>query len=211
MSKLKNTRRGLSQREWPMEVCHELRFLQMSKTSKVKLETVTSSTEDSLVKTSVFQEMEKAWLVSEVDYSTKLSDSQKKFDRLLSSLKMSQPLELEGWSKLSKHLPKSGMTVDGRCYLPQALEPTTSVKGGSYWPTPTVQDACGRTHHNQKNGTIILRLLGQVMYPTPAARDWKDNGKSPAELNRNSTTLATIAGGKLNPMWVEWLIGVPIS
>ena len=47
------------------------------------------------------------------------------------------------------------------------------------------------------------------LLPTPTARDWKDNGKSPAELVRNSTTLATIANGPLNPNWIEWLMGYP--
>lgn len=45
----------------------------------------------------------------------------------------------------------------------------------------------------------------------PTARDYRDNGKSPAELARNSPTLATIAGGTLNPTWVEWLMGFPIE
>ena len=56
----------------------------------------------------------------------------------------------------------------------------------------------------------LVRLTDGIasgLLPTPAARDWKDNGTSPAELNRNSVTLATIAGGSLNPMWVEWLMG----
>lgn len=30
-------------------------------------------------------------------------------------------------------------------------------------------------------------------------------------LERNSTTLATIAGGQLNPTWVEWLMGFPLE
>jgi hypothetical protein len=137
MSKSKNTVKKLSLIEWPMEVSKELQFLQMSKTSKVKLETVTLSMVDSHAKTSLSQEMEKAWLESEAAYSTKLSDSQKKFDQLLCSLKMSQPLGLEDWSKLSKSLPKSGMTVAGRVYLPQALELHTNAKDGSYWLTPT--------------------------------------------------------------------------
>jgi len=47
--------------------------------------------------------------------------------------------------------------------------------------------------------------------PTPTARDYKDNGKSPAELARNSKTLATHAGGQLNPQWVEWLMGYPVG
>ena len=58
----------------------------------------------------------------------------------------------------------------------------------------------------------LVRLTDGIasgLLPTPAARDWKDNGTSPAELNRNSVTLATIAGGYLNPTWVEWLMGFP--
>ena len=36
------------------------------------------------------------------------------------------------------------------------------------WQTPTVQDAKGRTYHNQKNGTRAPSLLGQVkLWPTP--------------------------------------------
>jgi hypothetical protein len=49
------------------------------------------------------------------------------------------------------------------------------------------------------------------MLPTPTSRMHKDNGKSPSELNRNSETLAMKAGGQLNPMWVEWLMGFPLG
>jgi hypothetical protein len=56
-----------------------------------------------------------------------------------------------------------------------------------------------------------LSLYQAVVFATPTARDWKDNGKSPAELARNSETLASQAGGKLNPPWVEWLMGWPIG
>ena len=56
-----------------------------------------------------------------------------------------------------------------------------------------------------------MTLTRKVKYlekmPTPVARMWKDNGQSPSELNRNSETLATKAGGSLNPTWVEWLMG----
>jgi hypothetical protein len=49
------------------------------------------------------------------------------------------------------------------------------------------------------------------LVPTPTSRMHKDNGKSPSELNRNSETLAMKAGGQLNPMWVEWLMGFPLG
>jgi hypothetical protein len=90
------------------------------------------------------------------------------------------------------------------------------------WPTPRAID--GRSAGpGTKDATLIrldesafgLNLAEAVQvserFPTPCARDWKDNGKSPSELERNSTTLATIAGGSLNPTWVEWLMGFPLG
>ena len=57
-----------------------------------------------------------------------------------------------------------------------------------------------------------MRLWNKFQnFPTPTARIWKDNGKSPSELARNSKTLSVVAGGKLNPDWVEWLMGFPIG
>jgi hypothetical protein len=45
---------------------------------------------------------------------------------------------------------------------------TAAVMAG--WQTPTVQDGCGRDRHNQKNGGVILSLLGEAKiagWPTP--------------------------------------------
>jgi hypothetical protein len=77
------------------------------------------------------------------------------------------------------------------------------------WPTPTASEGTGAQPNTGRTGGKSLRET--VLYPTPTARDWKDNGSSPAELARNSTTLATRAGGSLNPTWVEWLMGYPIG
>ena len=82
------------------------------------------------------------------------------------------------------------------------------------WPTPDAN--CGQrgTQPNwtakRKSGHPAQYTINQAVrdsYATPTARMWKDNGTSPSELNRNSETLAVQAGGKLNPMWVEWLMG----
>ena len=81
--------------------------------------------------------VERAWRESGAVYSTKLSDSQKKLERRLCSSKMSQQLELADFDRSSEHLPKSGMTVGGRVYLPQALGLHTKGNAGSYLPTPT--------------------------------------------------------------------------
>jgi hypothetical protein len=57
------------------------------------------------------------------------------------------------------------------------------------------------------------------MWPTPVTRDYKDTGTKESmtrALNkRDSPGLALMVGaatgGKLNPTWVEWLMGWPIG
>mgnify|MGYP004402278155 CR=1 FL=1 len=73
------------------------------------------------------------------------------------------------------------------------------------WPTPRASAAMAEKTARENSNCQI------AMWPTPTARDHKDNGKSPSELMRNSKTLATHAGGTLNPTWVEWLQGYPIG
>jgi hypothetical protein len=61
----------------------------------------------------------------------------------------------------------------------------------SRFQTPTAQDANGRTHHNQRDGSTRASLLGQVQsFPTPHHRDWKDTG--PTQGNRKSPNLGVI-------------------
>nr|BFD63188.1 hypothetical protein BdHM001_18690 [Bdellovibrio sp. HM001] len=138
------------------------------------------------------------------------------------------------------------MTVGGRLFLPQALEPRTSAKGGSYFPTPTATDPNRAYHFKPGTKEKVYSLEGMAktgLWPTPNARDWKDssakqgNRKSPnlgsavhmwatprarefyetresAIRRRGRDTgmsLATQAGGTLNPQWVEWLMGYTIG
>ncbi len=102
----------------------------------------------------------KAWKASEADFSTRLSGLQKKLERRLCSSKMSQQLELADFEKSSEHLPKWGMTVGGRVYLPQALEPHTRGSGGSYLPTPTA-------HHYKSNKGGAQGRVGKERFSLP--------------------------------------------
>jgi hypothetical protein len=52
--------------------------------------------------------------------------------------------------------------------------------------------------------------IEQEKWPTPTAHNAKE-GAFPAEYARNTPTLAAQAGGSLNPMWVEWLMGWPLG
>jgi hypothetical protein len=45
--------------------------------------------------------------------------------------------------------------------------------------------------------------------PTPTSHNAKE-GNYPAEHTRRTPSLATHAGGKINPEWTEWLMGWPI-
>jgi hypothetical protein len=52
----------------------------------------------------------------------------------------------------------------------------------------------------------MQKRYANPIWPTPTAHNAKEGGY-PAEYTRNTPTLASQAGGKLNPMWVEWLMG----
>lgn len=169
--------------------------------------------EDSPARTSVLQDLEKAWVESEAGFSTKLSGLQKKLIQRLSSSKTYQRLELEDFDRLSEHLPIWGMTVDGLVSLPQALEPHSMEKDGSYWPRPIANDSKGGFgYHRQKNGSIIEKISGiAYKWHRPQARDWKD-GKNPKQYGRHSDAIGIQAHlnghkGYLNPAFHMAMMG----
>lgn len=173
---------------------------------------LTLSMEASRARTSAVQELEKAWMESEVGFSGNLSDSSKKQTRLGCFSKTSQPLELADLRQSSKRLPIWGMTVGGLAYLPLRLEPAILEKGGSCLPTPTAQTygsnqggAMGR--HGQKKRESLAAKARKGLLPTPMARDWKGtSGK-----NRDSPSLADTVNNYLNPAYVEELMGYEIG
>lgn len=77
------------------------------------------------------------------------------------------------------------------------------------WQTPTADDALNR-ERGKWNSRGEPKLSAQVMLPTPTVQDAKNNG-APSQNERNSAPLNAVAGGKLNPRWVEWLMEWPIG
>jgi hypothetical protein len=76
------------------------------------------------------------------------------------------------------------------------------------WPTPTAEDGEGGPGHARtKQGSPNLRTA--VAWPTPGARD--DHGPSARAEKYNGRCLpnAVKGSGKLNPEWVEMLMGAP--
>lgn len=79
------------------------------------------------------------------------------------------------------------------------------------FPTPRASDAKGSgpagsasAEHDLNKGN----LKGFVMYPTPRAQCARGTG--PSRVG-NKADLQTVAGGQLNPDWVEWLMGFPVG
>jgi hypothetical protein len=96
-------------------------------------------------------------------------------------------------------------------------------------PTPNAWDSARgpRSQESLKNnpkGQINIltaikdyhaeKPVHEWMYPTPNARDYRDTTLSPANMNRKSDTLPIKImkqkpGGKLNPNFLEFLMGYP--
>tara|TARA_R110000751_G_scaffold297115_1_gene406569 strand:- start:287 stop:736 length:450 start_codon:yes stop_codon:yes gene_type:complete len=104
------------------------------------------------------------------------------------------------------------------------LFPTPSAAKHNVWPTPTVQDANKATkklRDNHQNN--LTAIVFNEKLPTPTSRDYKGGYKEESLTRKDGKSRrfdalpnAAIGGvgtdiisGHLNPMWIEWLMGVP--
>jgi hypothetical protein len=91
------------------------------------------------------------------------------------------------------------------------------------YPTPTTMDHIdrkgmrpSRAATNRKTGYLSEMIK---MYPTPTSRDWKDTGMNTnyEKLNKKRILSGQVmmeqkkVGGKLNPSFVEFLMGYPMN
>lgn len=85
--------------------------------------------------------------------------------------------------------------------------PRIRDQGCSLLPTPTVNGNYNRKGLSKTSGDGLATFVRKLL-PTPTANDAKYNGTA-SQQNRNSDALNVVAGGALNPEWVEWLMGFP--
>lgn len=79
------------------------------------------------------------------------------------------------------------------------------------WPTPTSGDSKDRMRSKKsKAAGTGMTLLEKVLFATPNTRGI-DNGKRGRIAAKRNGTFVTHSGGKLNPTWVEWLMGWPLG
>lgn len=94
-----------------------------------------------------------------------------------------------------------------------------------YWPTPRASRAMAEEITAAKlaarpDDSRLENLVARATWPTPQASDatkWSDQPKSERQEKGQSVRLPTAVspqggrGGRLNPTWVEWLMGFPLG
>ena len=94
------------------------------------------------------------------------------------------------------------------CKTQIGLFPEDLVEFSETWPlSGTIRNGCAYELPSVER-TMSGRVYGFL--PTPTAHNSKE-GAYPAEYTRKTPTLATHAGGKINPEWTEWLMHWPIG
>ena len=138
------------------------------------------------------------------------------YDPVTQSLKMYEatfPLaELPFLAKL----PPSGTLRNGVLYLRPPWEPITAETESLSWPTPTAVEWKGRGPNSKQQGLAEVVKTRSNLWPTPQSNDSKNavvrhRTKSLQVMlgGAVATSDPSLIGGRLNPMWVEWLMGFP--
>ena len=159
-----------------------------------------------------------------------------KFDQDTHSWRTAQCSLLEDLNESLQTLPQWGMTVGGELYLLPTLVQTTNEKESGLWLTPSTVDISTRSAESMekrleyrkkigRNGVgagclseqvewsgkgVPIGYITKETWPTPTAHMAKETN-APSEALRNEPSMASRVGGKLNPTWVEWLMGWPLG
>jgi hypothetical protein len=144
------------------------------------------------------------------------------YDPAMQSWKTSEDISLWGEQQLLANLPKSGMTRNGVLFQQPDWVRPIAENASSSWPTPRNCTAMAATITpesvwNPKRFPNLETVVGRRMWPTPQSHDSKHLYSKPKPsgqqmlINHIYKNDPTTAGGKLNPMWVEWLMGFPIG
>lgn len=173
----------------------------------------TASMRDSLARILALQDPGQALKASIAVCGVRSSALLAWFDPATSSWKTRQLSLVEDWAPFSETWPRSGTMRNGQCWeLPMLVPHTSASDGGALHgvTTPTVNDSKNRTlpPSLRWRGNLAGWLLRNGTVPTPTVcGNYNRVGASATSGNG----LATVAGGCLNPAWVEWLMAWPMG
>ena len=155
------------------------------------------------------------------------------YDHATQSWKMFGATSLWEESPLLEKLPPSGIARSGELYQRPRWEHLTNGSASSLWPTPTavmrpmegnVRLYRAKIEAGEMTEAEAEAILGKSVWKaqgklpekwrTPTAADaythsMKSSQQKPG--SRHSLNLPSAVGGKLNPTWVEWLMGFPLG
>ena len=195
--------------------------------------TLTSSQAASLARTSPLQARESESREAEADCGVSLTASFAWYDRASSLWRTYQHCLEGGLAEFSETWPRAGMTRDGIASPLPPLVPLTSVTASSLLPTPTATERENDTTATPSQHSLERYKRGEIArirktraptlttavkrWPTPRAREGNVGplrSKSHYHhLARGYLDAAVQEAeqviGKLNPTWVEWLMGFP--
>jgi hypothetical protein len=107
---------------------------------------------------------------------------------------------------------------DGVSYRQQTLVRHTKETGSGLWPTPVHSEARQglQIRREGKKGTQQSLTTAVLTWPTPRTKGMCGGSGAWNQLNKATTLeearqMGAGNGGKLNPTWVEWLMGWPLE
>lgn len=180
----------------------------------------TSSAAASPAKTCRAQGRRLVSMVSEAVFGGSSHESFASFDPDSWSWRTSQRSLISGWTTFSEAFPIAGTMRSGRAFaLPTLVLHTAASDCSSSpgaWPTATASDANGSGSRNTATskahpGTSLTDAVrgdgGTGRWPTPCASD--HHGSYRPGQRRGQLGDAVQCHGRLNPDWVEALMGFP--
>jgi hypothetical protein len=193
--------------------------------------------EDFLAKTSQLQETETDLTESEAECGEKWHGLLARFDQDSHLWRTVQCSLLEDLNESLQTLPQWGMTVGGELFLLPTLVQTTGENEFGLWLTPTATNISGRSQEAMEyrikwressgrktvppgNLAEQVMMSGEIpcvdmkkptMWGTPKAQDSRHALRDRGKGNLGEQVSGLHNGGKLNPLWTEWLMGWPIG
>ena len=150
---------------------------------------------------------------NDLDFGLSLLAAFAYYDRSTSSWRTCRRSLRGDWVAYSGTWPRAGTTRSGTAFLQSPLVPLTDVTGCSSLPTPKASDG-----ERGGRGELLAVVL---CFPTPTVAMHKGSSLNSMSRKTGASRLndrldysveqGQIELGRLNPTWVEWLMGFPIG